>query len=172
MNSCPTTTLLMPERCLSKTYFSPIRHITVLFCHGTLKHHLKTILGDHFKEWNYHWKEQHNFFKCCYWIYHNNDTHLHYEIRKKKARHYFVQAGNVHLVFVQSLSCGWFFATPWTTARQASLSFTMSQSLLKFMSSESVMLSNHLTTSASAYFSYSNLINGYRFLSHMFYLSL
>ena len=144
MNSCPTTTLLMPERCLSKTYFSPIRHITVLFCHGTLKHHLKTILGDHFKEWNYHWKEQHNFFKCCYWIYHNNDTHLHYEIRKKKARHYFVQAGNVHLVFVQSLSCGWFFATPWTTARQASLSFTMSQSLLKFLSIESVMPSNHL----------------------------
>ena len=34
--------------------------------------------------------------------------------------------------------------TPWTAAHQASLSFTMSQSLLKFMSIESVMLSNHL----------------------------
>ena len=34
--------------------------------------------------------------------------------------------------------------TPWTTARQASLSITNSQSLLKFMSIESVMLSNHL----------------------------
>ena len=34
--------------------------------------------------------------------------------------------------------------TPWTAAHQASLSLTISQSLLKFMSSESVMLSNHL----------------------------
>ena len=34
--------------------------------------------------------------------------------------------------------------TPWTTTRQASLSFTIFQSLLKFMSIESVMLSNHL----------------------------
>ena len=36
------------------------------------------------------------------------------------------------------------FATPWTAAHQASLSFTVSQSLLKFMSIESVMLANHL----------------------------
>ena len=35
-------------------------------------------------------------------------------------------------------------ATPWTAARQASLSFTISQSLLKFMFTESVILSNHL----------------------------
>ena len=34
--------------------------------------------------------------------------------------------------------------TPWTTAHQASLSFTVSQNLLRFMSIESVMLSNHL----------------------------
>ena len=44
----------------------------------------------------------------------------------------------------QSLSRGWLFVTPWTTARQASLSFTISQSLLKLMSTESVMPSNHL----------------------------
>ena len=37
-----------------------------------------------------------------------------------------------------------FLETPWTAAYQASLSFTISQSLLKFMSIESVMLSNHL----------------------------
>ena len=37
------------------------------------------------------------------------------------------------------------FTAPWTPARQASLSFTTSQSLLKVMSIESVMLSNHLT---------------------------
>ena len=48
-------------------------------------------------------------------------------------------------VVVQSLSCGRLFVTPWTAACQASQSFTLSQSLLKFMSIESVMLSNHLT---------------------------
>ena len=45
---------------------------------------------------------------------------------------------------VQSLSCFRLFATPWTAALQASLSFTISQSLLKLMSIESVMPSNHL----------------------------
>ena len=45
---------------------------------------------------------------------------------------------------VQSLSHVWFFATPWTAAHQASLSITNSQSLLKLMSIESVMPSNHL----------------------------
>ena len=35
------------------------------------------------------------------------------------------------------------FATPWTAARRASLSFTITQSLLKLMSVESVMPSNH-----------------------------
>ena len=38
----------------------------------------------------------------------------------------------------------WLFATPWTAARQASSSFTISQSLLKLVSSEFVMPSNHL----------------------------
>ena len=45
-------------------------------------------------------------------------------------------------VVVQSLSCVRLFVTPWTAARQASLSFTVSQSLLKLMSLESVMPSN------------------------------
>ena len=44
----------------------------------------------------------------------------------------------------QSLSCVQLFATPWTVARQASLSITNSRSLLKLMSIESVMSSNHL----------------------------
>ena len=49
-------------------------------------------------------------------------------------------------VVVHSLSRVWLFVTPWTTAHQASLSFTISCSLLRFMSIESVMLmlSNHL----------------------------
>ena len=46
---------------------------------------------------------------------------------------------------VQSLSPVWLFATPWTAARQASLSITNPQSLLKLMSVESVMPSNCLT---------------------------
>ena len=45
----------------------------------------------------------------------------------------------------QSLSRVRLFMTPWTAARQASLSITNSQSLLKLMSIESVMPSNHLT---------------------------
>ena len=45
---------------------------------------------------------------------------------------------------VQSFSCVWLFATPRMAACQASLSFTISQSLLKVMSIELVMPSNHL----------------------------
>ena len=47
-------------------------------------------------------------------------------------------------IVVQSLSPVQFFVTPWTAAHQASLSFTTSWSLLKFMSIESVIPSNHL----------------------------
>ena len=45
---------------------------------------------------------------------------------------------------VQSLSHVWLSVTPWTAARQASLSITYSQSLFKLMSATSVMPSNHL----------------------------
>ena len=38
----------------------------------------------------------------------------------------------------------WLFATPWNAARQASLSFTITRSLLRLMSIESLMPSNHL----------------------------
>ena len=48
------------------------------------------------------------------------------------------------MVSVQSLSRVQLFATPWTAARQASLSITNSQSLLKLMSIELVMPSDHL----------------------------
>ena len=47
-------------------------------------------------------------------------------------------------VVVQSLSRVWLVATPWTVARQASLSIINSQSLPKLMSIESVMPSNDL----------------------------
>ena len=45
---------------------------------------------------------------------------------------------------VRSLSPIWHLATPWTAAQQALLSSIISHSLLKFMSVESVILSNHL----------------------------
>ena len=47
-------------------------------------------------------------------------------------------------VVVQSLNFVQLFVTPWTAAHQASLSSTASQRLLKFISIELVMLSNHL----------------------------
>ena len=47
-------------------------------------------------------------------------------------------------VVVYSLSCVRLFVTPWTAARQASLSITNSRSLPKLMSIESVMPSNHV----------------------------
>ena len=48
------------------------------------------------------------------------------------------------VVVVQSLSYVWLFATPWIAACQPSLSFTISPTLLKLMSSESVIPSSHL----------------------------
>ena len=50
----------------------------------------------------------------------------------------------VLFVVVQSLTHVGLFVIPWTAARQASLSFTISQGLLKLMSTETVMPSNHL----------------------------
>ena len=50
----------------------------------------------------------------------------------------------VPFVAVQLLSHVRLFASPWTVAGQASLSFTISQSLFKLMSIEPMILSNHL----------------------------
>ena len=47
-------------------------------------------------------------------------------------------------LLVQSLRHVWLFATPWAAACQASLSFTISQSLFKLMSTEWMMSPNHL----------------------------
>ena len=48
------------------------------------------------------------------------------------------------IVVIQLLSCVQLFATPWTAARQASLSFTISLSLLKLISIKSMMPSSQL----------------------------
>ena len=50
----------------------------------------------------------------------------------------------LYVVVIQMLSCVQLFATPWASAHQVFLSFTVSLSLLKLMSIESVMPSNHL----------------------------
>ena len=50
----------------------------------------------------------------------------------------------IFIFVVQSLSSVWLFATPRTAARQVSLSFTIAWSLLKLISVESMMPSNHL----------------------------
>ena len=69
---------------------------------------------------------------------------------KCKLRGTSLQSLNISLISllcvssVQSLSCVWVFATPWTAACQAPLSITNSWTLLKPMSIESVMPSNHL----------------------------
>ena len=57
-----------------------------------------------------------------------------------------IQVGPESVPFnsIQLLSCVWIFLIPWTAVRQASLSITNSQSLLKLMSFEMVMPSNHL----------------------------
>ena len=71
---------------------------------------------------------------------------------------------------VQSLSRVWVFETPWTIARQTPLSSTVSWSLLKFMSIESVMLSNHLILHCLLLFFYfpSFLASGSFVISRLF----
>ena len=68
------------------------------------------------------------------------------EEERKATQESYTQA-NVYLTWFSSVqlpSHVWLFATPWTAARQASLSITNSQSLLKLMSIKSVMPSNRL----------------------------
>ena len=84
--------------------------------------------------------------KCCIeWIHHMVFFHslvagdlvcLHFLDILNKA--------SINFVSVRLLSCVWLFDTPWTAARQASLFINNSWSLLKLMSIELVMLSNHL----------------------------
>ena len=53
----------------------------------------------------------------------------------------------IYIIVVLLLSHVWLFATPWTATFQASVSSTITWSLLKFMSIELVMLSKHLILS-------------------------
>ena len=69
---------------------------------------------------------------------------------RENAHHVKVSEGSgkqIYKALVQLLSHVRLFATPWTAARQASLSITNSRSLLKLMSIALVMPSNHLILS-------------------------
>ena len=64
-------------------------------------------------------------------------------------------SGFLQKVVVQLLSCVWLFMTPWTAARQSSLSLAFSRSLPKFMSVESVMPSKPHPLPPSSLFAFS-----------------
>ena len=68
----------------------------------------------------------------------------HYAPRKDPNTKKHILYESIYVAVVQLLSQAQLFVTPWAAAGQASLSFTISWSLLKFMSIESVMLSNYL----------------------------
>ena len=69
-------------------------------------------------------------------------NHCHTSLYKPKAHSMMVWF--TYIVDVQSLNRASLLATPWTAAHQASLSFTISWSVLKLVSIESMMPSNHL----------------------------
>ena len=75
-------------------------------------------------------------------------TSLHGAQTRSVSHHYVPSLCNeMHLVaVVPSLRRVQLFATPWTIAHQASLSFTISRSLVKLTSIESVILSNPLSS--------------------------
>ena len=88
----------------------------------------------------------------CWWLTLRNNEHggarslatsEHGEDRKPQHTGT-TNPGDPEWAVVQSLSRVRLFETPWTVARQASLSSTLSWSLLKFTGTESVMPSNHL----------------------------
>ena len=74
-------------------------------------------------------------------VIHILETLGRFEGNKRKK---FLTSSHPHVFVIQSLSCVQLFAIPWTAAHQASPSFTIPWNLFKFMSIESVTLSNHL----------------------------
>ena len=81
---------------------------------------------------------------CMYRTYITTQHKFHTGTILQKDRLHPLVAQGVQLNSVQSLSCVQLFATLWIAACQAFLSITNSQSLLRLMTIESVMPSNHL----------------------------
>ena len=73
-------------------------------------------------------------------LFDTNDKHLHLDVQCTC----YITMSLMSFSSVQSLSRAWLFATPWITARQASLSISSSRSSLRLTSIESVMPSSHL----------------------------
>ena len=76
-------------------------------------------------------------------VLHENRAPTILIIKKGKNALLFLGIMLIQILF-SCLVCVWLFATQWTAAHQTSLSFTVSWSLLRFVSIESVMLSNDL----------------------------
>ena len=79
-------------------------------------------------------------------LYYVNFTSISKEKENKRSKGIMTVSHDIDkiIIIIQLISGVWLFGTPWNAARQASLSFTISQSLLKCMSVESMMPSNHL----------------------------
>ena len=82
--------------------------------------------------------------RILYWQRISNLMSLHWPATRGQCNVGFIK-GDLSCSVLTQFSHVWLFATPWTTAGQPTLSFTISQSLLKLMSIESVIPSNHLT---------------------------
>ena len=91
-------------------------------------------------------KKTPNFYSLCFLILLSLDQHC-LCVQLEGFQFVFLSLQEEHRVIlsvVQSINCIQILGTPWTAAHQASLSFTVSWSLLRFMSIESMMPSNHL----------------------------
>ena len=94
----------------------------------------------------------HQVARVCFLHFHKLSNLIYQFYFMRPASHWYWSHTKIcvelQLCSVQFLTHVWLFVTPWTEAHQASLSFTNSWSLLKLMSIESVMPSNHLILSS------------------------
>ena len=93
---------------------------------------------------------QHSRFTMLCWLIYSKVTQLHTYIHSFYILFHYglsqeIEYSSLCYTLCCSITQSWpLFVTPWTVAHQASLSFTIFQSLLKLMSTESMMPSNHL----------------------------
>ena len=114
---------------LRPSWQTPHGHCLIL-CPSTFLVHFDHL---HSRKHPYHWV-----FQMYWWILHSTTPYV-FDLLSIRGYSLFLTP-----VVVQSLSRVRLLATPWTAACQASLSFTISQSLLKLTLIESVIPSNHL----------------------------
>ena len=110
--------------CVTRDNLQTVAHLTCVPCNGFSLVY----------KWNWRWKACQYILKKFSQVYQTSSEEVYLE------KDYFEWGSQS----VQWLSDVWLFATPWTTAHQASLSITNSRMLRKLMSIESVMPSRHL----------------------------